>query len=132
MGLEILLCNRRLGGNGSAVTDALAAADGSGVYVTTYAPTFNGFSSPLIVKILSNGSRDTTFNVGTGISVTGTGTNYHRLLYALDGKLYVYGRTMTFYNGTPAGRIVKLNLDGSIDTSFVTGTGFNLEIFTKF
>jgi hypothetical protein len=33
-----------------------------------------------------------TFNVGTGISVTGTGTNYHRLLYALDGKLYVYGR----------------------------------------
>jgi hypothetical protein len=34
-------------GNGSAVTDALAAADGSGVYVTTYAPTFNGFSSPL-------------------------------------------------------------------------------------
>jgi hypothetical protein len=39
-----------------------------------------------IVKILSNG-RDTTFNVGTGISVTGTGTNYHRL-YALM-KLYV-------------------------------------------
>jgi hypothetical protein len=37
---------------------------------------------------------------------------------------------LTFYNGTPAGRIVKLNLDGSIDTSFVTGTGFNLEIFT--
>jgi hypothetical protein len=34
MGLEILLLQQAFGGNGSAVTDALAAADGSGVYVT--------------------------------------------------------------------------------------------------
>jgi hypothetical protein len=46
-GLRDLTFATGVWGNGSAVTDALAAADGSGVYVTTYAPTFNGFSSPL-------------------------------------------------------------------------------------
>jgi hypothetical protein len=85
-GLRDLTFATGVWGNGSAVTDALAAAD-EWVYVTTYAPTFNGFSSPLIVKILSNGSRDTTFNVGTGISVTGTGTNYHRLLCLMESYM---------------------------------------------
>jgi hypothetical protein len=31
---------------------------------------------------------------------------------------------MVSYNGTAVGKIVKLNLDGTIDTSFVTGVGF--------
>jgi uncharacterized delta-60 repeat protein len=40
------------------------------------------------------------------------------------GKIYV-GGAFTKYNDITVNRIVKLNIDGTIDTSFNTGNGFN-------
>jgi uncharacterized delta-60 repeat protein len=40
------------------------------------------------------------------------------------GKIYV-GGAFTTYNDITVNRIVKLNIDGTIDTSFNTGRGFN-------
>jgi hypothetical protein len=71
-----------------------------------------------IVKLLPNGDIDTSFNVGTGISTANF--KYHLITKAHDSKLYVYSYDMVSYNGTAVG-VIKLNLDGTIDTSFVRG-----------
>ena len=38
-----------------------------------------------------------------------------------DGKILV-GGSFTSYNGVPSPRLIRLNADGSRDTSFVIGT----------
>lgn len=85
---------------------------------------YNGTEAKRIVRLNSDGSIDTTF-------VTGTGFNYKVYSIALqsDGKILV-GGSYGAYNGTPANQIIRLNSDGSVDTSFVTGTGFNGDVFS--
>jgi hypothetical protein len=46
------------------------------------------------------------------------------LLNSPDGKIIATG-SFTSYNGISANRIIRLNYDGTIDSSFVYGTGFN-------
>jgi uncharacterized delta-60 repeat protein len=45
-----------------------------------------------------------------------------------DGKILVAGE-FTSYNGTGANRIIRINSDGSIDTGFTYGTGFNARVY---
>lgn len=68
----------------------------------------------------SDGTLDTTFNVGGA----GFGGNTVELIEQSDGKIIVVGM-FTTYNGVAAGRIIRLNPDGTRDASFDTGTGFN-------
>lgn len=72
-----------------------------------------------IIRLNSDGSVDNTFVQGTGFNVYP-----FVVLTQSDGKILV-GGNLTSYNGTSASRIIRLNTDGSIDTSFITGTGFN-------
>ena len=81
--------------------------------------TYNGTSSLRLARINTNGSYDSTFNVGTGFNATTPSISLQS-----DGKVLV-GGAFTTYQGTSAPRIVRLNTDGSIDTGFVYGTGFN-------
>jgi uncharacterized delta-60 repeat protein len=65
-------------------------------------------------------SADATFNVGSGtdgwVATTAIQT---------DGKI-ILGGSFTSYNGNQVNNIVRLNVDGSFDPSFVvTGNGFN-------
>jgi uncharacterized delta-60 repeat protein len=46
-----------------------------------------------------------------------------------DGKILV-GGNFTSYNGTARNRIVRLNTDGSLDTTFGIGTGFNASVWS--
>ncbi len=84
-----------------------------------YFSSYNGSTANYIVRLNTDGSIDSSF-------VTGTGFNYNVYTLELqpDGKILV-GGVFTSYNGSTANRIIRLNTDGSIDTSFVTGTGFN-------
>lgn len=81
---------------------------------------YNGVSANRIVRINSDGSRDTSFVIGTGFA---GGFVYDIYLYP-DGKILVTG-SFTSYQGTSANGIIKLNSDGSIDGTFLYGTGFN-------
>jgi uncharacterized delta-60 repeat protein len=60
------------------------------------------------------------------------GTGFDDGVYALalqtDGKILV-GGVFNSYNGTPAGKIIRLNSDGSVDNTFDTGTGFTFSVF---
>jgi uncharacterized delta-60 repeat protein len=91
--------------------------------------TYNGTTSPKIVRINTNGTIDNTFVVGSGFTSGGTYTDLNVEVSCLaiqsDGKIIV-GGTFDAYRGTSANRLVRINTDGSYDTSFsgVT-TGFN-------
>jgi uncharacterized delta-60 repeat protein len=85
---------------------------------------FDNSSNKFIVRLNIDGSKDNTFNVGTGFD------NYVNLIVQqTDGKIIV-GGDFTTYNNVPAKRIIRLNSDGSIDTTFNTGLGFNDNVKT--
>src|SRR5436853_27195 len=46
-----------------------------------------------------------------------------------SGDVYV-GGAFTNYNGTQANDLVRLNVDGTVDQAFTTGTGFNNTVFS--
>lgn len=83
---------------------------------------YNGTSVNKIVKLKTDGTIDATFNIGTGFNDAVT-------TIAIDssGKLYVAGY-FTTYKGVSVGSsygLIKLNTDGSVDSSFNIGTGTN-------
>jgi hypothetical protein len=82
--------------------------------------TFSGASANRIIKLNSNGTRDNSFAVGTGFNNNVTGF----LRISGETSFYVFG-SFTTYKGISANRIIKLNLDGTIDNSFASGSGFN-------
>lgn len=88
-------------------------------YFTGYSE--NNTSSNHIIKLNQDLTIDTSFNVGTGFNEVNY--NGEGIIQQPDGKLVGFG-TFTSYNGTSSVRIIRLNTDGSIDTSFVTGSGF--------
>jgi uncharacterized delta-60 repeat protein len=87
--------------------------------------TYGGASSARIVRLNTNGSRDTSFAVGTGLSSDVLVVK----VQPSDSKVLV-GGFFTAYNGSTANRIVRINTDGTIDGSFNTGTGFDNAVYT--
>ena len=76
-----------------------------------------------IVRTEVDGSIDNTFNIGTGFD-----NDVYTMAVQTDGKILV-GGLFESYNGTPAGKIIRLNNDGSVDNTFGIGTGFNFSVF---
>jgi uncharacterized delta-60 repeat protein/prepilin-type N-terminal cleavage/methylation domain-containing protein len=81
--------------------------------------TYQGVAANYIIRLNSDGSRDNTFNIGTGFN-----SSVMSIIQQSDGKI-VIGGFFTTYQGVSANGIIRLNADGSIDTSFNIGTGFN-------
>ncbi|MDQ3191067.1 MAG: T9SS type A sorting domain-containing protein [Bacteroidota bacterium] len=85
---------------------------------------FNGTSRNRIARINSNGSLDTFFNPGTGFN-----SSVWTTTVLASGKI-IAGGTFTTFNGSARSKIVRLNANGSIDTSFNPGTGFDDNVFS--
>jgi uncharacterized delta-60 repeat protein/uncharacterized repeat protein (TIGR01451 family) len=89
---------------------------------------FNGFNStPInyIARLQTNGLMDDSL---TGL---GRGPNnfINSLLIDTNGRMII-GGNFTSINGTNAFYIARLNYDGSLDTSFTNGFGFNGDVYT--
>lgn len=69
------------------------------------------------------GTIDPNFTLGTGFGPDQWTGNCETIVQQADGKLIV-GGYFTEFNGNSAVRLVRLNLDGTIDASFQTGGGF--------
>jgi uncharacterized delta-60 repeat protein/prepilin-type N-terminal cleavage/methylation domain-containing protein len=80
---------------------------------------YQGVVSNYIARLNSDGSRDTQFNTGLGFNAA-----VNTIEIQGDGKILA-GGSFTAFNGLTINRIVRLNSDGSLDTSFNFGTGFN-------
>jgi uncharacterized delta-60 repeat protein len=73
-----------------------------------------------IVRLMASGWLDTSFS-HTGWWANGT---VNSIAIQSDGKIII-GWAFTSYNGTARNRIARINTDGTIDTSFNPGAGFN-------
>ncbi len=98
------------------------SSNGSRILLAGFFSNWNGVTVPNMVCILPDGSIDQSFVLPSQLSVF---VNDVHLL--LNGKSYIAGG-FTSYNGSSVNRLVKLNYNGSIDTSFNIGSGFNAVI----
>lgn len=115
--LDVSFNNGGTGFNGSVYSLSIQS-DGK-LIVGGGFTSYNGTSSNYIVRLNTDGTKDNTFNIGTGGS-------FSILTSAIqsDGKILL-GGDFTGFNGSFKNRIVRLNEDGSIDTSFSIGSGAN-------
>jgi uncharacterized delta-60 repeat protein len=72
-----------------------------------------------VARLLPNGDPDTTFDPGSG-----TDNGVLALAVQPDGKVIIGGE-FTVVGDLPRNYITRLNADGSVDTTFHTGTGAN-------
>lgn len=80
---------------------------------------FNGSAQNYLVRLNSDGTKDTTFNIGTGFN-----TSVYAISLQSDGKILV-GGNFTNFNGLTQSSLVRLNTNGTKDTTFSIGTGFD-------
>jgi uncharacterized delta-60 repeat protein len=81
---------------------------------------FNGASQPYLARLNANGTLDNTFNA----SAAGVNSDVHALVAQPDGKTLVGGAFGDF-GGSGPGKLLRLNADGTLDTSFNLGNGFD-------
>jgi uncharacterized delta-60 repeat protein len=81
--------------------------------------TYNGITINRIARLNIDGTLDDTFNSGSG-----SNNKINTVAIQTDGKIFI-GGTFTSYNGTTVNRIARLNIDGSLDNTFDTSSGFN-------
>jgi len=102
-------------GNASHIT---VQADGK-ILISGNFQFVNDVARNYFARLNANGSLDTSFDIGIGFS------NYViTSIVQADGKI-ICGGAFTSFNGVSANRIVRLNSNGTIDTSFIYGSGFN-------
>ncbi len=85
---------------------------------------YNNVSINRLARLNSNGSLDTSFNVGTGAN--------NAVINAVlqpDGKIIIVGN-FTSYNNVSKNGLARLNSNGSLDTSFNIGIGPNNSVFS--
>jgi len=98
-------------------------SDGKMIYVGYYT-SYDGVAANRIIRLNTDFSIDDTFVYGTGFNAEATAVAIQP-----DGKILV-GGNFTQYNGTARNRIVRLNTDGSLDTTFGIGSGFNQTVWS--
>jgi uncharacterized delta-60 repeat protein len=82
---------------------------------------FNRTSTNHIVRLNTNGSIDSNFNIGAGFD-----DDVNAIVLQPDGKI-ILGGSFTNYNNMSANRIIRLNEDVTKDESFINGSGFTKE-----
>jgi len=110
-------------GFNSTVNSVAIQSDGK-ILIGGFFTTYQGVAANRIIRLNTNGSIDTSF-----ISTTGFNSTAETITIQSDGKILVGGNFIT-YQGISYNRIIRLNADGSIDTSFVVGTGFSSTVLS--
>ena len=77
---------------------------------------YNGGEANTLARLTANGELDGSFSAGTG-----TNGIIYKMAVQPDGKILVAG-SFTRYNGTTTGALFRLNVNGSLDGSFVRDT----------
>lgn len=119
-GTPATVTNSRFGtGFNTPPADAALQPDGKVIVVGGFT-SYNGVAVPGIVRLNTDGSVDSAFNTAVGSGATGAGIGVVEL--QTDGKIII-GGTFNTWNGTSAGRITRLNANGSLDTTFNSNIG---------
>ncbi len=85
--------------------------------------TYSGsLSNKGLIRLNSNGTVDESFNTGGGFGNFGT---INQLQTQPDNKILVSGFFSTYSGSSVASNFIKLNTDGTLDSSFSLGSSFN-------
>ncbi len=107
------------GGGFNGTVWALAVTADGKIYAAGDFTTYNGVTTQNLVRLLSDGTLDTTFNIGSGFDLPVWSI-------ALDANESVFaGGDFTSFNGNSVSAIAKLNTDGSMDSAFQSASGFD-------
>ena len=74
--------------------------------------TYNNFNRNRLIRLNEDGTVDNLFNIGSGFN-----DNVTAIDIQTDGKIII-GGSFTTYNGIATNHLVRLNNDGSLDSSF--------------
>jgi uncharacterized delta-60 repeat protein len=90
---------------------------------------FNGVARNRIARLNADGSLDASFNPGTGFNIGSFSYGVKSMAIQPDGKI-ICGGDFTSFNGVIRNRIARLNTNGTLDTFFNPGTGFDNPIYS--
>ena len=85
---------------------------------------YNGTGRNNIARLNADGSLDVSFNPGIGAN-----NQVRTISPQSDGKI-ILGGLFNSYNGTASNYIARLNTNGSLDASFITGIGPDFIVWT--
>jgi uncharacterized delta-60 repeat protein len=104
------------------ITRVLALPEGK-VLIGGQFTTIGGVSRVGVARLNADGTLDTTFDPGTGtMGVVSAGSVL--LLHAAPGGKYIVGGLFNNYNGSGKGSLVRVNNDGSFDTTWALENTF--------
>ena len=106
-----------IGTGGNSGVESIALQTDGKIIIGGSFTIFNDISQNRIARLNADGSLDTSFNIGTG-----TNSSIETVSIQTDGKIIIAG-SFNVYNGTSRNGIARLNIDGSLDISFLVGSG---------
>lgn len=114
----------------NAQVRALALQPDGKILVGGHFTSFNGVARNHIMRLNPDGSLDTTFNPGSGVAVPNISTvgwwvGVNAIQVLADGRILAAG-CFESCDGQARSGIVRLNADGSVDTTFSTSPGANV------
>lgn len=107
-----------IGGTFSKNVGAVAVQPNRRIVIGGFFSDYNGTARNSIVRAMPDGAVDPSFDPGTGFNGQVIGLELTR------GRKILVAGTFTEYNGVRQNDIARLNPNGSLDTSFKTGSGF--------
>lgn len=114
-----------LSGANAAVNTVVCQTDNR-VLVGGAFTTLDGYTRNYVGRLMTDGSLDTSFNPGAGAD----GPVYALAETFVGGNREIYvGGTFGNINGVASQGLIRLNNDGSVDTSFVTGTASDGQVY---
>jgi uncharacterized delta-60 repeat protein len=99
-----------------SIRHSVIQSDGKIIAVGDFT-SYSGSALNRIVRINTNGTVDTTYNVGTGVSQL-----LETVILQSDGKALT-GGNITSYSGSAINKHIRINTDGTLDTTFNPGAG---------
>lgn len=102
----------------NGVVDTVAIQSNGKILVGGRFTQFTGSTANKIIRLNANGTKDSTFNIGSGFN-----DEVLRIKVQTDGKILV-GGWFTQFTGSTNNRLIRLNSNGTKDSTFNIGSGF--------
>ncbi len=99
----------------------IAIRDDGKILVGGYFTTYKGVSANRIIQLNSDGSKDSSFDIGTGVTSAGS----VEVIRIQDDDKIIIGGVFNYYRDTISNNIARINTDGSIDSSFLAAGLFS-------
>ena len=107
----------------NSVVHSLVEDSNKDLYVGGWFTTFTGSSNRCIIRLNSNGSKDTSFN---NLGLSGFNSYVYTVFFNNTNNSVYAGGIFKTYSGRTVNRIAKLSDTGLLDTSFSNDSGVNL------